>query len=111
MRLCSWTIANPFGPGHWWAISHDVMRSLTVTVGTSSAQLGAVRGLDLSVSQADSPLEWALTTNSDHNDPGAMPMVPINRGMSAHVRVICDRQDVLCKRGVRGSSPLSSTSG
>ena len=40
--------------GHWRAISPGVTGSMTVTGGASGAQVSAVRGFDLSDSQADS---------------------------------------------------------
>jgi len=55
--------------GHWRAINPDITRFITVTSGASDAQVRAVRGPDLSDSQADSggsiPLTRSTLTRSN----------------------------------------------
>src|SRR5262245_55572511 len=56
--------------GHWRAISPSVTRSMTVTSGTLSAQVRAVRSLDRSDSQADSAGSIPVTRSRNPSSAG-----------------------------------------
>jgi hypothetical protein len=92
--------------GHWWAINPGVAGSITVTSGALSTQVRAVRGLDLSDSQADSASSILVTRSmaepkvSGHADHGSrfarVLLISMGARSSADIALKPDFIELVC---------------